>query len=53
MLDEIRLKRMKKEITLDDIASPNMSKDAKVVLRVAMKRSCKDQEKLLKEAASL
>lgn len=53
MLDEIKLKRIKKEITLDDIASPNMSKEAKVVFRVAMRRSCKDQEKLLKKAASL
>lgn len=53
MVDEIRLRLMKKKPTLDDIASPNMSNDAKVAFRVAMKRSCKEQEKILKEAASL
>lgn len=51
MIDEIRLKLMKNKPTLDDIASSNMSKDAKIAFRVALRRSCKEQQKLLKQAS--
>lgn len=53
MVDEIKLRLMRNKPTLDDIVSSNMSENAKVVFRVAMKRSCKDQKKLLKKASSL
>lgn len=53
MIDEIRLKLMKNKPTFDDIASPNMSDNAKVAFRVAIRRSCKEQRKLLKQAAKL
>lgn len=53
MTDEKRLKQMKTRPTLNDIAKPNMSEDAKVVFRVAMARAKKDQDKLLKKAATM
>lgn len=53
MVDEIKLKLMKKKPTLDDIAKPEMSADAGVVFRVAVKRSCKEQTQLLRKAANL
>ncbi|MBQ2638966.1 hypothetical protein IJF91_02795 [Candidatus Saccharibacteria bacterium] len=53
MVDEIKLRLMRRKPTLDDIANPNMSEEAKVVFRVAMKRSCQDQKKLLKQASNL
>lgn len=53
MTDEKRLKLMKTRPTLNDIAKPNMSENAKVVFRVAMARAKKDQNKLLKKAATL
>ena len=51
MIDEVKLKLMKDKPTFDDIASSNMSRNAKVVFRVAMRRSCREQQKLLKQAA--
>ena len=53
MTDEKRFKLMKKKPTLNDMAKPEMSKNAKVVFRVAMARAKKDQAELLKKAASL
>jgi hypothetical protein len=53
MTDEKRLQQMKKKPTLNDMAKPNMSKNAQVVFRVAMARAKKDQDKLLKKAATL
>lgn len=53
MTDEKRLKLMKTKPTLNDMAKPNMSENAKVVFRVAMARAKKDQNKLLKKAATL
>ena len=44
---------MKKKPTFDDVASPNMSDNAKVAFRVALQRSCREQQKLLKRAAKL
>lgn len=52
MVDEIRLKFMKNKPSFDDFASREMSENAKVVFRVAMRRSCKEQKRLLKEATS-
>lgn len=52
MVDELKLKLIKTKPTFDEIASPKMSNDAKIVFRVAMQRSCRDQEKLLKQASS-
>lgn len=48
MIDEIKLRLMKDKPSFDDLASSNMSENAKVVFRVAMRRSCKQQTKLLK-----
>lgn len=53
MVDEIKLKMMKNKPSFDDIASPNMSNNAKVVFRVAIKRSCEEQQKLLKQASKI
>ena len=53
MIDEKRLKTMKRKPSLGEITKPNMSENAKVVFRVSMARAKKDQAKLLKKAASL
>ena len=53
MLDEIRLKLMRKRPTLDDLVQPNMTRDAKIAFRVALRRANKDQQKLLKKAAKI
>jgi len=53
MIDEIKLKMMKKKPSIADLASPNLSEDAKVAVRVAMRRANKDQEKIAKKAAQL
>ena len=53
MVDEIKLKLMKEKPTLDDIAKPEMSANAEVVFRVAIKRSCKEQSQLLRKTANL
>ena len=37
-------------ITLKDIAAKDMSPEAKEVFMEALRRSCEDQEKLIKEA---
>ena len=41
------------KITLKDIVEPNMSSKAEKVFRKAIKRSCKEQEKLLRKAKKL
>lgn len=53
MIDEKRLKTMKRKPSLSEITKPNMSENAKVVFRVSMARAKKDQAKLLKKAAGL
>lgn len=53
MVDEIKLKMMRNKPTFDDIVSSDMSEDAKVVFRVAMKRSCREQQRLLKQASKI
>lgn len=39
-----------REVTLKDIAAKDMSPEAKEVFMEALRRSCEDQEKLIKEA---
>ena len=58
-MDLERMKQMITEafeadkITLADIAAPNMSAKAERVFRKAIKRSCKEQEKILRKAKKL
>ena len=53
MIDELRLKLMKRKPTLDDIVKSDVSKDVKIVFRVAMRRAEKDQKKISKKATGL
>ena len=53
MLDEIRLRLMRKKPTLDDLVQPNMTEDAKIAFRVVLRRAKREQQQLLKKAAKI
>lgn len=53
MVDEIKLKLMRRKPTLDDLVQPKLSEDARTVFRVAMKRADREQKQLLKKASKL
>ncbi len=52
-MDSLRLRFMKNQPTLVDLASPHPSKDAELVFRVAFKKAQKEQNKLLRRAKAL
>ena len=53
MIDEIKLKLMRKKPTFDEIVRSNNDPRVMTMLRVAMNRAGKEQSKLLKKAAKM
>ena len=53
MIDEIKLKFMKHKLTAADFAAPQMSENAKIAMRVVLRRTKKDQDKILKKATTV
>lgn len=53
MIDELKLKLMRKKPTFDDVVRSNNDPDVLTALRVAMNRAGKEQNKLLKKAAKM
>ena len=50
MRDKIKLSLMKNKPTMSDLVKPNLSNDAKTVLRVSLADADKDQAKILRKA---
>lgn len=49
MIDEIKLKKMGR-LSPADLVQSKMSEHARVAMNVALRRSCKAQQRLLKQA---
>lgn len=53
MIDKIKLKFMKNKPTLDDMVSPNMSENARIIFRVSLSEAKREQDKIIKKAAMM
>lgn len=53
MIDELKLKLMRKQPTFDEIVDDDDNPKVDLLLRVAMNRAGKEQNKLLKKAAKM
>ncbi|MBQ3309334.1 hypothetical protein IJG78_01505 [Candidatus Saccharibacteria bacterium] len=53
MVDELKLKLIRKKPTMEDLVKSKVDSNTDIVFRVAMVRSNRDQEKILKEASTI